>query len=108
MEAIEFRIENYFIDPEGSLQEVLEITIVDDLYLVNGINPELLKPVEITDNWLKIFGFIKEMDDHYFNVVVLQKIEGYFIDRYYGRQIKYVHQLQNLYFSLTGKELELK
>ena len=25
-----------------------------------------------------------------------------------GHKIKYVHQLQNLYFALTGKELEMK
>lgn len=27
---------------------------------------------------------------------------------YYGTKIKYIHQLQNLYFALTGAELEVK
>ena len=32
---------------------------------------------------------------------------GIFHEDNYGVKLEYVHQLQNLYFALTGKELEL-
>ena len=69
-----------------------------------------LSPIELTEEWLIKFGFEKigknfEKD----NILILWNI----IDKCYdfvhtdkGIEIKYVHQLQNLYFSLTGQELK--
>ena len=36
-----------------------------------------------------------------------KKLDFVFIDSYDNIQLKYVHQVQNLYFALTGKELEI-
>jgi len=73
------------------------------------------KPIELDDFWLKRFGFWKDIDSGTFKVnnCTLQ-LDNYqdegFMAIIFGEDlklIKYVHQLQNLYFCLTNKELEL-
>ena len=90
----------------------------------NQWNPMLpykrIEPIEITDYWLLKFGFEETYNsnsriryDHSFNFIGYdfsknedKDMEGF---RFYGKyiKIKYVHQLQNLFFALTGEELEL-
>ncbi|WP_312176426.1 hypothetical protein [Chryseobacterium sp.] len=71
---------------------------------------EGVREIPITDEWFHKFGFeLKEGVFWYDNVSILG-LEG---DRYLhfdgGRIfIRTVHQLQNLFFALTGKELTLK
>lgn len=89
---------------------------------------EDLKPIPLTEEWLLKFGFIKVtytvslsdggMPYHY-------ELEGqgnhwrlYFDGRFFAfneRKLnlhlshnRYVHQLQNLYFALTGEELKIR
>ena len=66
-------------------------------------------PIPLTEEWLIKFGFIKVWNNYRLKPL------GYLIDNRlitvgsnYLRHIKYVHQLQNLYFALTGEELQLK
>jgi hypothetical protein len=76
-----------------------------------------IKPITLTEEWLISFGFIKESNK---NIVwdFTDKKTGWFTiserDGFYkfcnirdliGKQFKYVHELQNLYFSLTGNDL---
>lgn len=72
-----------------------------------------LKPIPLTEEWLVKFGF--EMHEN--APWVLQKqplmcnIGNRFTWHYKTlsiKDIKYVHQLQNLYFALTGEELTIK
>ena len=72
-----------------------------------------LKGIELSEEWLTKFGFekvfyIKDMQCKIENDIL---ICGY-VDSEYGMDevtnIQFVHQLQNLYFALTGTELELK
>ena len=88
-----------------------------------------LTPIPLTEEWLLRFGFHKvEKNFKYKNIIIkfkdqtkhnskyvvlwiYQEINGYFrkgnyIRFWYGPQ--HVHQLQNLFFALTGKELEVK
>lgn len=62
-----------------------------------------IEPIPITEEWLVGFG-LKITDS---NIIkdgyILSKING----RNFRLNLKYVHQLQNLYFALTGKELTL-
>ena len=81
-----------------------------------------LKPITLTEEWLKKFGFDFSVDTWYLNGVAIWETEccgakgneeiGFFYElRDVGMMdmnIKYVHQLQNLYFALTGKELIIK
>jgi hypothetical protein len=77
---------------------------------------ENITPIPLTEEWLLRFGFIDgeilEFDDLLFDVgnSMRYNFEDSTIGMgYYGNiKIKYVHQLQNLYFALTGKELEIK
>lgn len=75
-------------------------------------NPENYKPIYLTEDWLEKFGF--KTDDI---IWVKDEIQiGHYKSGFYlcsgtllrlSKKIKYVHQLQNLYFALTGKELKL-
>lgn len=77
----------------------------------------------ITEEWLKKFGFDENPDGIKQNegdIVFSKEIEGNIISVSYGdnpffvfdneglNYIKYVHQLQNLYFTITGEELQMK
>ena len=74
------------------------------------------KPIPITEEWLLKFGFFK-----YNNAYVLEKTNenimnfkfSIWSDFTYNSsefpvELKYAHQLQNLYFALTGTHLKLK
>lgn len=107
MKANELRIGNWLRDNQGdfkvkALEEGVEFTDI---------------AIPLTTEWLERAGFIKEMYDEevwyelfYGPWIFLQgdkngftevTIEG-FED---SLRVKYVHQLQNLYFALTGEEL---
>lgn len=71
-----------------------------------------LEPIPLTEEWLVRFGFRKTFDspfeDFEWSDNNLQLSEKF--DCYLGKftqPIKYVHNLQNLYFALTGEELKL-
>ena len=80
------------------------------------------KPIPLREQWLLNFGFDFSIDTWYLKGVAIWKTEccdakgneeiGYFYElRDVGMMdmhIKYVHQLQNLYFALTGEELKIK
>lgn len=87
-----------------------------------SVNIDELKPIPLTKEWLVKFGFDFSVDTWYLNGVAVWETEccdakgneetGFFYElRDVGMMdmnIKYVHQLQNLYFALTGKELIIK
>lgn len=90
----------------------------------NAIYPEYkLRPIKITEEWLKKLGwkyfngkrfgtltmdFGGKLDVDWFNYR-LQVKSHYEGEGFYRPliHIKYVHQLQNLYFDLTGEELTI-
>lgn len=69
------------------------------------------KPIKLTEEWLIKFGFMPKggyYNKEAYNIEIINEFEFiYFsiIDSDYDFEIKYVHQLQNLYFALTGNEL---
>jgi len=77
------------------------------------------RPIPLTEEWLEKFGFEIVWDGHAEKWVgdfeyCVNYEEGYL---FFGQcddyshsidGINYVHQLQNLYFALTGDELEIK
>lgn len=95
---------------------------------------ETLDPIPITEDWLIrldfeeydalfrddqaypvwhdssksfiITGFDLDTDAPFYNLVVTN--DDMTNSHCIGTEISYIHQLQNLYFALTGKELELK
>jgi hypothetical protein len=81
---------------------------------------EHLHPLPLTEEWLFKFGFYETTKEHYVSgLYTINKPDGFYINKetmcycdidYEGTthdriKIQYVHQLQNLYFALTGEEL---
>lgn len=131
----ELRIGLYFYKDEYEKRNGIftKITLKDLRYLLKKIDEEreyYLQPVELTEEILLRLGFEKvENKETYFIQVgeyglyvtvngfsgTLEKPQSWFcsVSTGYASQpmtvIKmYLHELQNLYFSLCGKELELK
>jgi hypothetical protein len=78
------------------------------------IEIEKLQPIPLTEEWLLKFGFIKYGMSYADSIFVINLwSNGLFMPQYQYRHgkrnpIKYVHQLQNLYFALTSEELTIK
>lgn len=71
----------------------------------------LFEPIPLTEDWLIRFGF-KHVDSklqpsYQMDLVWIWPTNGKLLDNN-DREVKSVHQLQNLYFALTGTELTLK
>lgn len=71
-----------------------------------------VNPIPLTEEWLLKLGFERiGKDGFWFNngVYLDWNIEGFCIAMFHRRvTVKYVHQLQNLCFSLTGEELTIQ
>jgi hypothetical protein len=131
IQANELRIGN-LVDI-GKEFNILELVDFVDMYENNTL--EHYQPIPLTEDWLLKFGFestYEEFDEEDFPCVVeywlftdsVTKFEidyatktGYTVNianvptghaLIIRRKLEYVHQLQNLYFALTGTELTLK
>lgn len=128
MKAKNYRVGNIVEQPSriGKISEVWQDGVRLEGYH-NGYDYNHTKPIHLNEKWLNIFGFKKEVlsdnggyyytfelnenkhcdlsisggDKNGFVEVSLFPYEEWF--RY-----KYVHELQNLFFAITGAELELK
>lgn len=125
MEAKELMIGNYVYEEYGGIYEVININSEGFDYLdlkkptfkaLGRFDLSSIKGLPLTEQWLLKFGFKQEKNKYWFsNEVISISVHK---DGYYniwgnsGREIarkgiKYVHQLQNLYFALTNKELAI-
>lgn len=113
MKANELRIGNYVI------QDVEFIRGISSMSL-HKFNLDLIKliPIPLTEEWILKFGFEKKLTVWwYFNEKLVIEC-GILSNKIFVRfrlndyesveisEIKYVHQLQNLYFALTNEELK--
>jgi hypothetical protein len=122
MKANELRIGNCLfvlgIDREVIVSAIFKTHYVCEDY--NGIRfEESLRinyhPIPLTEEWLLKFGFEKTMSWTYVKDLVGKlKLVYYLGEKGWSigfksysdfPNLKYVHQLQNLYFALTGEEL---
>ena len=77
-------------------------------------NINALQPVPITEEWLRKLGFVAEgINYHTFSKngsTVLLQTDGrvFYLTTCSDVEFKYVHQLQNLYYAITGNELTIK
>jgi len=78
---------------------------------------EFIRPIQLTEEWLLKFGFVKDLENNiYLNVnsnafLCWQNNRIELLDDENNKCISfcnYVNQLQNLYFALTGEELTIK
>lgn len=115
MNANELRLGNYVFTKSETIQQVAEIT--ETLISiktrhgksVGGFDITLFKPITLTEEWLVKFGFEKISND-WVNLIFLRKngTGWLYLSSPLHVNIFYVHQLQNLYFALTGDELTIK
>jgi hypothetical protein len=73
------------------------------------------EPIQLTEEWLLKFGGRKTIVEDYpiyfvnpFDIEFYKNESVVLISGNTEVKIKYVHQLQNLYFALTGEELTFK
>ena len=133
MKATELRLGNWVEQPNDGVTRVT--AVLNDLQIKTetGYVDKYCRPIPLTEEWLLKFGFEKVVYDSekhgYETEYYLEKKDVFFVycDDFslgiYGsvrdyegnslaiipphENINHVHQLQNLYFALTGKELEL-
>lgn len=107
MKATELRIGNLFIEEfSGELIKVIELT-ADCITFTGSFDGKWqAQPIPLTEKWLDktpptIDGCETSFHEHFAD----ETIWFLHIGREFAVQIKYVHQLQNLIFALTGEEL---
>ena len=110
MDARELRIGNLYNHVKSGV-----ITLEADWISYFAKFPELLSGIQLNEEWLLRFGFKRQNnafngpDKNDFSLWNPPgESEFTFNDTVMCPKIDYVHQLQNLYFALTGSELTLK
>ncbi len=120
MKAEELRIKNwlYCIDKKENV-EILPLGICDIYLNQCHEKSQNYQPILLTEDWLIKFGFeahedIKEYYKDLFGVCIDHEFKGSKCPNplhvwgasFTDAPVLYVHQLQNLYFALTGEELK--
>jgi hypothetical protein len=124
MKAQEVRLGNYVMDYDES-HKIFKVKSIKkekrvNMFFINGRWDNDVLPIPLTEEWLLKLGFEKNPSDmplYYLGplfinmgnhgiVHVLINKGNYFTP--FQDCTKYVHQLQNLYFALTGEKLNLK
>ncbi len=110
MKANELRIGNWV-----STNKIQKVTIETLEFLSNDkFNHENVTPIPLTEEWLLKFGLNEFVEGFWQITIGVDKFcinkegAGYKLSFMNYGIIKHVHQLQNLYFALTGEELTIK
>lgn len=121
--------ETRIVDPSPEDLQSITVGAINGIYNTvydnedNIYGPEDIYPIPLTPEWLQRMDLVKEsylhrpvykisQTDYYLRWeddvvdVSIEDLNGH--KHYFRYALKYVHQLQNLYFSLTGKELAIK
>ena len=114
MKTNELRFGNYVYDTLGKVNKI-------DLEAITYIAKEphnQVKPIPLTEEWLLKFGFELEYSQltNIYKYFLPNSPFGYSQGNFgvftqtgcFSVELKYVHQLQNLYFALTGEEVTFK
>lgn len=118
MKPTELRIGNYLYCDKAYLTRVKGVN--EKEILVNTLFVESIDPIPLAEHWLLKLGFEKTKANEYFidkptvlgirfNQIGKTRAIVFRTQSVEVSPIcEYVHQLQNLYFALTGEELILK
>ena len=119
MNANELRLNNFIFDDNGDTTKVFSLSGYGCPEINDDQVSNRYKPIPLTEEWLVKFGFEKDIETKSWSILtslekfdylfeISNKYQHYFQPDFARIDIKYVHQLQNLYFALTGEELTLK
>ena len=124
MKVTDLKIKN-LVEHENEIFTITEIYQNNDSYFVRieneneslSIPAESIKPIKITEDWLENFGFLKTYSsEHQIRYEQPESFIKYDFDlnprklvqglKIYGNTIKckYIHEFQNIFYSLFGKE----
>ena len=128
MKTNELRIGNWVEQPNDGVTRVT--AILNDLQIKTetGYVDKYCRPIPLTEEWLLRFGFEKDTYASTNRWILYNHDEGEVLFEISGSDsygwvriftttngiedtdthFKHVHQLQNLYFALTGEELQIK
>lgn len=113
MKSNELRIGNYILNPYQN--KIYTVSGINDSSTINNkdriyiktkeideysVNINVFKPIQLTEDILVKCGFVKIDNDRF-------ELKSFGIIDISTKQGKHLHQLQNLYFALTGEELEI-
>lgn len=123
MEASELRIGNYLINIAKTSNVITRIDI-DDLKKINYQAGMHYVPIPLTEQLLLKCGFTKNEENKFFRIFIKSSYEFeynilnkcvsmWYPQRYvegYNAVVRceFLHQIQNLYFALTGTELKIE
>ena len=123
MKVSELRIGNYVSSNDHTIkvQAVAKDNSIDVLDLANlqefqysiltQNSENKVVPIPLTEAWFNKLGLYLGDDDFGLRLAIDETNPDQYIlgiDKFVISRFKYVHQLQNLYFSITGEELNLK
>ncbi len=113
LEARDIRIGNYLLDGRN---EIIRVTIENIQEVLSHLYS--FQPVRISETLLLASGFKQRPDEEY--IYDLDRLDKYFMIftgkigmlhktgfGHIGYPTRYVHHLQNIYYVVTGNELEL-
>lgn len=126
MDIRELRIGNIIETPTqwigvvNSIRQLL-IGVTDKQGYGYEFGVDLIDPIPITPEWIERLGFERGQSKisncfvfsygHYkihINAFGVIYFSHYTMGGFYLREVKFVHQIQNLIFALTGEELTIK
>lgn len=124
MKASELRIGNYIHYKTDGTDSVIEFENFEFISRLPQLVNDLFNPIPLTEEWLLKFGFDKiengfkqywdlngfqiEIHGDKFPVRIWGGESAPHLTQFIGHKTKHVHQLQNLYFALSGEELTIK
>jgi hypothetical protein len=125
MQSKDLRIGNLVSMGEYGIQPVSSYNIYQLSLMETGTNVadyyKLIKPIEIDVQTLEKYGFSQCENEYWYELNIPKLGLKIYVNLYCRFNIEYkdemvvireccyyLHQLQNLYFALTGEELELK
>ena len=118
MKANELRIGNWVLHVPTNKH--MNVSIKDLMLIEGGKYANKYEPIPLTEEWLVRFGFEKVEGNQWYNFYKLDDFKVLIHTKDYSSMINWkdcsiedrfnwhVHQLQNLYFALTGEELTVK
>ena len=108
MKVSEARLGNLVLSQYGHGYEDV-VTIEEDFIEMFKSDHVTIGGIPLTEEWLKRcdFSFNQKFEDLSVAYGITKQTFHFVIGNYY-KQIHYLHELQNLYFALTGEELTIK
>lgn len=124
LKANELRLNNLCYRTNKLTKEKILIELTASCILDISANAEMssfvYEPIPLTEEWLLKFGWVLDFENQNIKSFMhktldIDKINCVISNNFFYWNCwentyfpKYVHQLQNLYFTLTNKELEIK